>query len=111
MDVAESRNGVTGFFVIGDDEIVIGFGFVGVPGVVARSPEEALKAFREATTRKGVKVLILTEQASALIPREVMDWQMNGSYQLIVELPGIGGHVAGRKSLIDSIREAVGIHV
>jgi V/A-type H+-transporting ATPase subunit F len=111
MDVPGGRDGVTDFFVIGDEEIVIGFGFVGVPGVVARSREEALAAFRETTARMGVKVLILTEQVSALIPDEVMNWQMNGSYPLIVELPGIGGHVAGRRSLIDSIREAVGIHV
>jgi vacuolar-type H+-ATPase subunit F/Vma7 len=40
-----------------------------------------------------------------------MDWQFNGSYPLIVEIPGIEGHLENRKSLIDSIREAVGVHV
>ena len=99
------------FHVIGDEEIVIGFRFVGVPGRVVSSPEEAREAFAEATRDGTARVLILTEQVSSLIPREVMDWQMNGAYPLIVEIPGIRGHAADRRSLIDSIRDAVGIHV
>lgn len=114
------------FFVIGDDEVVIGFGFVGVEGTVARTREEALAAFRKATSGEAggpagsggsggpagnVKILILTEQVADLIPDEVMDWQMNGSYPLIVDVPGIGGRNPDRQSLMDSIREAVGLHV
>ena len=46
-----------------------------------------------------------------MIPQEVMDWQLSGEYPLIVETPGIDGHIENRVSLIDSIREAVGLHV
>ncbi len=99
------------FHVIGDEELVIGFRFVGVPGSVAGTAEEARQAFADATKDGGVRVLILTEQVSSLIPREVMDWQMNGAYPLIVEIPGIRGHAPDRRSLIDSIRDAVGIRV
>ncbi len=99
------------FHVIGDEELVIGFRFVGVPGTVARTAEEAHEAFADATKDGGVGVLILTEQVSSLIPRQVMDWQMGGAYPLIVEIPGIRGRVPGKRSLIDSIRDAVGIHV
>ena len=99
------------FYVIGGEEVVIGFRFVGVPGTTVRTEEEAREAFRAATAMPGIKVLILTEQASSLIPREVMDWQVSGAYPLVVEIPGIEGHVANRTSLIDSIRDAVGLHV
>jgi vacuolar-type H+-ATPase subunit F/Vma7 len=100
------------FHVIGDEEIVTGFRFVGVEGSVAYSRAEALEAFKAVTTAAGeVMVLIITEQISAMIAEEVMDWQFNGSYPLIVEIPGIEGHLENRKSLIDSIREAVGVHV
>ena len=99
------------FHVLGDEEVVIGFRFVGVPGSVVRTEEEAREAFAGVTEEGNARVLILTEQVAALIPREVMDWQMNGSYPLIVEIPGIEGHMPGRRSLIDSIRDAVGIHV
>ena len=99
------------FHVIGDEEVVVGFRFVGVPGTVVSSADEAREAFTEVTREGTARVLILTEQVSSLIPREVMDWQMNGAYPLIVEIPGIHGHAADRRSLIDSIRDAVGLHV
>jgi vacuolar-type H+-ATPase subunit F/Vma7 len=99
------------FYVIGDEELVIGFRFVGISGKAVHTAEEAHEAFQEATRAGNVKVLILTEQASSLIEREVIDWQVQGQYPLIVEIPGIEGHQADRASLIDSIREAVGLHV
>jgi vacuolar-type H+-ATPase subunit F/Vma7 len=100
------------FYVIGEEEVVLGFRFVGVPGTAVHSEEEARSAFAAATTgASGIMVLVLTEQASALIPHEVMEWQVSGAYPLIVEIPGIDGHLENRTSLIDSIREAVGLHV
>jgi len=99
------------FYVIGSDELVIGFRFVGVPGMAVHTRDEALAGFREATRSKETLVLIVTEQVASLIPNEVMEWQLAGTYPLIVEIPGIAGHAEDRKSLIDSIREAVGIHV
>jgi V/A-type H+-transporting ATPase subunit F len=99
------------FYVLGGEELVIGFRFVGVPGTAVSTVEEAREAFRSVTTAGNVTVLVLTEQVSALIPREVMDWQLSGAYPLVVEIPGIEGHLENRTSLIDSIREAVGLHV
>jgi len=99
------------FHFIGSEELAIGFRFVGVPGTVARTAEETLQAFSEVTRRGEAKVLVLTEEAAAMIPKEILEWQMSGRYPLIVEIPGVSGHLEGRTSLIDSIREAVGIHV
>lgn len=99
------------FHIIGGEELVIGFRFVGVPGTVVETVDEAREAFRTATTSPEVMVLIISEQVSAMIPREVMDWQMSGAYPLLVEIPGIAGHMDGRVGLIDAIREAVGLHV
>ncbi len=99
------------FHVLGDEEVVIGFRFVGIDGSVCVTRAEAAEAFRKATSAGDIKVLIVTEQVSALIAKEVMDWQYAGAFPLIVELPGIEGHVESRKSLVDSIREAVGVHV
>jgi V/A-type H+-transporting ATPase subunit F len=99
------------FYVIGDEEVVTGFRFVGVEGSTCNSRTEAVESFSKATRSGDIKVLIITEQVSALIPDEVMEWQFRGSYPLIVELPGMDGHLETRKSLVDSIREAVGVHV
>jgi vacuolar-type H+-ATPase subunit F/Vma7 len=99
------------FFVIGDEEVVLGFRFAGVDGVAAYSRAAALEAFQRATTSGDTKILILTEQVSAMIADEVTAWQFGGAYPLVVEVPGIEGHLENRRSLVDSIREAVGVHV
>lgn len=109
------------YFVIGEREIVLAFSLVGVEGAVAVNRDTALDAFNRVTGKGGTisapvnadrpKVLILTEDISVLIEDEVLDWQQKGDFPLIVEIPGLNGHVSGKKSLTDSIREAIGIHV
>lgn len=111
------------YWVIGERELVLGFALVGVGGTVVVNREEALDAFFQATGRGTIpagktpvaeersKVLILTEEVSSMLDQEVRDWQMGGDYPLIVEIPGLQGHLSGRKTLTDSIREAIGIHV
>ena len=46
-----------------------------------------------------------------MISDEVRAWQMKGKSPLIVEVPPLSGHIPGRKTLEDAIREAVGIQV
>lgn len=110
------------YFVIGERELVLAFALVGVQGSSAGTRDEALDSFYRVTGRGSAltgapsseerpKVLILTEQVADMLADEVIDWQMRGDYPLIVEIPGIQGHLAGRKTMTDAIREAIGIHV
>ena len=108
------------YFVIGEREIVLAFGLVGVQGAAAVNRVESLDAFNRVTGKGGAagspveerpKVLILTEEVSMMLENEVVDWQKGARYPLIVEIPGINGHLAGRKTLTDAIREAIGIQV
>lgn len=109
------------YFVIGEREIVLAFMLVGVKGQTAVNRSEALNAFMRVTGQSASvdspaeqdrpKVLILSEDVSDMLSPEVRDWQMKGSSPLIVEIPGLGGHIEGRKTLTDAIREAVGIQV
>ncbi|MBR1616238.1 MAG: V-type ATP synthase subunit F [Treponema sp.] len=108
------------YFVIGEREIVLAFKLVGVDGSVCVNRTEALDAFNRITGRGGTasvpsserpKVLILTEEVSSMLEDEVLEWQKGAEYPLVVEIPGIRGHLQGKKSLSDMIREAVGIQV
>ena len=91
------------YFVIGERELILGFMLAGVKGKAVSNRQEALDAFNKATGQNSSvgsvgdipKVLILTEDIAPLI----------------VEIPGLQGHIQGRKTLTDSIREAVGIQV
>jgi vacuolar-type H+-ATPase subunit F/Vma7 len=109
------------FHVIAGSEIVLGFAYAGIEGTQAESREEALAAFMRMTGRDrgpagmdavpACKVLILGQDAAAMIEAEVLAWQVEGAYPLVVEVPPLSGKVEGRKSLMDSIREAIGINV
>lgn len=109
------------YFVIAERELVLGFMLAGVKGQAASNRQEALQAFQLMTGQStsagapvGVdrpKVLILTEDVADMLSSEVRSWQMEGKAPLIVEIPGLEGHIEGRKTLTDAIREAVGIQV
>ncbi len=109
------------YFVIGERELVLGFMLIGVKGSAVANRQEALDSFLEMTGQSSMlgklsasdrpKVLILTEDVSDMLSDEVAAWQMKGDAPLIVEIPGLQGHIPGRKTLTESIREAVGIQV
>lgn len=109
------------YFVIGERELVLGFMLVGVKGKSVSNRQEALESFNRMTGQLSSayapveqdrpKVLILTEDVADMLSGEVQVWQMKGAAPLIVEIPGLHGHIQGRKTLTDSIREAVGIQV
>lgn len=107
------------YFVIGERELVLGFRLAGVKGQSVSNRTEAAEAFQRLTGQGSYVVsaterptiLILTEDVSDMLQDEVQSWQMSGKTPLIVEIPGLQGRIKGRKSLTDSIREAVGIQV
>lgn len=108
------------FFIIGEREIVLAFKLTGVEGVIAETKAEVLDAFNRVTGKGGPanipsgeipRVLILTEHAASQIEDEEIAWQKTGKFPLIVEVPGLDGHLKGKKSLSDAIKEAVGVEV
>jgi V/A-type H+-transporting ATPase subunit F len=113
------------FFFIGDPELVTAFRFIGVEGTAVRDPAEAAEVFRGITEGwnetagavlprppgGGCRVLIITEETADWLGDLLIQWQLSGNYPLVVEIPGIMGRVPGRKTLVDSIREAIGVHV
>ena len=110
------------FFVIAEDEVALAFRIVGAEARGVFGREDALDAFRYATGSGsdplgksypgiGAKVLILTDSVAGLLDEETKEWQLGGDFPLIVEIPGPGGRAEGRKSLVDAIREAIGIRV
>lgn len=108
------------FYIIGEREIVLAFKLTGVEGTVAETRAEVLDAFNRVTGKGGVanvptgeipRVLILTERAASQIEDEEIAWQKTGKFPLIVEVPGLDGHLKGKKSLSDAIKEAIGVEV
>ena len=109
------------FFFIGDPELVTAFRFVGIAGQAVSNLGEACKAFSEITgghddssvaaAHETCKVLIITEEVADWLGDTLIAWQLSDRYPMIVEVPPLAGKIAGRKTLVDSIREAIGVRV
>lgn len=98
-------------FVIGDGETVLGFAFAGVPGEVVETPEEARQAFSQVLKDRQVKILVITASAADLIREEVDRARIEAHVPVVVEVPGPEGPKPDRRTLLELIREAVGVRV
>jgi len=112
------------YFFLGDPELLRAFHFIGIKGESVLNPYDARQVFRKITegmdetagivlpqSRETCKVLILTEEVADWLEEEIISWQLSDSYPLIVEIPGVMGKLPGRKTLVDLIREAIGIRI
>ena len=97
------------YYVIGDEDAVLGFGMVGVRGSAAATEKEAEEAFSSALDDGDIGIIIITEEAADLIRPLVDRYVFTQQFPLIVEIPGRNGRQEGRKSLRDMVNAAIGI--
>ena len=111
------------YFFLGDPELVTAFRFVGIAGIPIHGADDACQAFRRITESydenagivlpgtESCRVLIITEEVADWLGDTLVQWQLLERYPLIVEVPGLLGRLPGRKTLVESIREAIGVRV
>ena len=99
------------YFVIGDEDTVLGMSFAGVRGRAVSSPAEAREAFARALGDGEIGVLIITERTAEGIRKTVEAAITERELPIIVEVPDRGGPIKGKRSLIELIREAIGVGV
>ena len=97
------------YFIIGDEDTVLGFGLVGVHGQSARNSEEAQRAFNLALEDKDVGIIIITERVAELIRPLVDRYVFTQSFPLIVEIPDRHGPLAGKPGIREMANQAIGI--
>jgi len=99
------------FFVIGDDDTVLGFRYAGVPGKAVSTPQEAAQFLKEIAGTEDELIIIITEQIANSIRRQVNAIRFGAALPLIVEIPGPGGPSEQTPELMQAIRQAVGIRI
>ncbi|NOZ21836.1 MAG: Vacuolar H+transporting two-sector ATPase F subunit [Planctomycetes bacterium] len=99
------------YFVIGDEDTVLGFRLAGVQGRVVDSPGDAGQALDQALDDETIGVIIITERTVEAIRKQVEQAMFEHSSPVIVEIPDRQGPMTGRKTLMEMIRQAVGIGV
>lgn len=99
------------YFVIGDEDTILGFSLVGVKGDIVDTPEEARTSLNNAFQSGDIGIVIITERVADMIRQDVEHYFYNTVYPLIVEIPDRLGPKEGRGTIRDIIRSAVGVNV
>ena len=99
------------YYVIGDEDAVLGFGMVGVAGAVVSNESEAEQAFNTALGDADVGIIIITERIAELIRSLVDQFQFKRRFPLIVEIADRLGRVTGKPGIRESVNAAIGIRL
>ncbi len=96
------------YYVIGDQDTVLGFSLVGVSGTQATTPLEAKNAWENALGDKEYGIIIITEDVAEMIRATVDRYLFSESFPLVVEIPAIGKEGKGR-DLREMVNQAIGV--
>lgn len=97
------------YFVIGDQDTVLGFNLAGVEGRIVSGKEETEAAFSDTLNIPDAAIVVITEKCAALIREELENYLFTKDFPLIVEIPDRSGPDPGRPSLKQTINAAIGI--
>jgi len=99
------------FYVIGDDETVLGFSLAGIEGMVVSSKEETRETLEKALNIEGIGIIIITERIAQTIRHLVDQHILKKSFPLIIEIPDRQGPIEGKADIKDMVSKAVGISI
>jgi len=99
------------YFVIGDEDTVLGFQLAGVEGKAVGNPEEAGEAFDSALANHDFGIVIITERVAELIRDRVDSFIFTEAFPLILEIPDRVGKLDGKPDLRQMVNSAIGINL
>ncbi|MFW6138035.1 MAG: V-type ATP synthase subunit F [Spirochaetota bacterium] len=99
------------YYIIGDEDAVLGFGMVGVKGSIVETSDQARQAFQDVLEDREVGIIIITERAAELIRPLIKKYVFTERFPLIVEVPDRRGPVPGKPGIRETVNQAVGISI
>ena len=99
------------YFIIGDEDTVLGFQLAGVEGIAVGSAEEGERAFDAALENHDFGIVIITERIAELIRERVDRFIFTQAFPLILEIPDRNGKLEGKPNLRQMVNRAIGINL
>jgi len=97
------------YFIIGDEDAVLGFGLVGVAGTVVQTQAQAQESFSAVLEQSEIGIIIITERVADLIRPQVDRFIFTRNFPLIVEIPDRQGPLPGKPVIREMVNRAIGI--
>lgn len=95
------------YFVIGDEDTVLGFSLCGVEGQIVKDKEDAIHGWEKAISNKDNAVIIITTDAAFYIRETVDKFLFSETFPLVVEISSHDGKRG--KDLRSLVNEAIGV--
>jgi V/A-type H+-transporting ATPase subunit F len=95
--------------VIGNPEAVLGFSLAGVNGQAASTVDEVNQALDDALHAHDIGIILITQDASAMVEPRMAQLRLRSTVPLVVEIPGPEGVRSGQPSLGEVVLRAIGI--
>lgn len=95
------------YFVIGDEDTVLGFSLVGTSGMSASTPAEAQHALSKALEGQEYGIIIITQDVADMIRSEVDRYIFSENFPLVVEIPN--RFTGSSRDLRALVNEAIGV--
>lgn len=97
------------YFVIGDEDTVLGFSLTGLAGAAVHTKDEARAAWEKAIENKNNAIIIITEDAASFIRETVDRYLFSEDFPLVVEIPSPGKKSS--RDLRTLVNEAIGVSI
>ena len=99
------------YYIIGDEDTVLGFALVGVEGRTVTTEHDARDAFESALKDEEIGIIVMTEAAAQLIRTTVDRYTFTADFPLIVEIPDRTGPSPDKPDMRTLINQALGINL
>ncbi len=100
------------YFLISDNtDTVTGMRLAGIDGVIAHTAEQVRYHIGRACADESVAILLITEQLVPKCPELIYDIKLNRRKPLIVEIPDRHGSGRSSDSILNYVRDAIGVKV
>lgn len=99
------------YFISDNIDTFAGLKISGINGVIAHSAEETLNILGSLKEKSDVGIIIFTERIAMLIPNKVKEMKLAKKGPLVVEIPDRHGTMKGENSIMNYVKESIGLKI
>ena len=100
------------FQLISDNiDTLVGMRLAGIEGVVVHEEAEVRQALKEAKENSEIGIVLITEGLMKLCPEVILDMKLTSHRPLIVQIPDRHGSARPPDSIMQYVREAIGVKI
>lgn len=99
------------FFISDNADTFMGLKIAGITGVILHGKSQVLSEIERIKKNKEIGLIIITEKIGMMIPEEIKDMKLSKRGPLVVEIPDRHGTMKGENSIVNYVRESIGLKI